>query len=171
MLRLEPLMTFSNGVETHRIGRTPFGERITYVITAGTFSGPRLRGRILNGGGDWMLVGEGGLAQLDVRKVLETHDGALIDLSYTGLYRFSDAVTAKLEAGHETGFGETQFQVQARFATGDRRYDWLNATLAAGEARETPGGVVYALFALVQTPTPEPAAGGLDDQARSRPGG
>ena len=154
MLHLEPLMTFSNGVQTHRIGRTPFGERITYVIKAGTFCGPRLKGRILDGGGDWMLVGEGGLAQLDVRKVLETDDGALIDLRYTGLYRFSDAVTAKLEAGTATDFGETQFQVQANFSTGDARYDWLNSTLAAGEARETPGGVVYALFAIVQSLAP-----------------
>ena len=153
MLQLEPLMTFSNGVETHRIGQTPFGERITYVIKAGTFSGPRLKGRILDGGGDWMLVGNGGLAQLDVRKVLQTDDGALIDLRYTGLYRFCPAVTAKLEAGAETAFGETLSQVQATFQTGDRRYDWLNATLAAGEARETPGGVVYALYALVQSLT------------------
>lgn len=158
MLHLEPLMTFSNGVETHRIGRTPFGDRITYVIKAGTFSGPRLRGRILDGGGDWMLVGDGGLAQLDVRKVLETDDGAMIDLRYTGLYRFSDAVTARLGAGAETAFGETQFQVQASFSTGDQRYDWLNSTLAAGEARETPGGVVYALFALIQSFAPVSSA-------------
>lgn len=150
MLHLEPLMTFSNGVETYKVGRTPFGERITYVIKAGTFCGPRVRGRILDGGGDWMLVGECGLAQLDVRKVLETDDGAIIDLRYTGLYRFSDAVTTKLAAGLETAFGETQFQVQASFSTGDPRYDWLNSTLAAGEARETPGGVVYALFAILQ---------------------
>ena len=161
MLHLEPLMTFSTGVETHRIGRTPFGERITYVIKAGRFAGPRLNGRILDGGGDWMLVGDGGLAQLDVRKVLETDDGALIDLRYTGLYRFCPAVTARLAAGAETAFGETQFQVQATFQTGDPRYDWLNTTLAAGEARETPGGVVYALYALVQslaTETPRHAA-------------
>jgi len=153
MLHLEPLLTFSNGIATHRIGRTPFGERVTYVIKAGTFSGPRLRGRILDGGGDWMLVGDAGLAQLDVRKVLETDDGALIDLRYTGLYRFNAAVTAKLAAGQESAFGETQFQVQASFSTGDPRYDWLNSTLAAGEARETPGGVIYALYALVQSCT------------------
>jgi hypothetical protein len=152
MLHLEPLMTFSNGVTTHKIGLTPFGERITYVIRPGTFSGPRLNGRVLDGGGDWMLVGEGGLAQLDVRKILESDDGALIDMRYTGLYRFNNAVTAKLEAGEESAFGETQFQVQASFSTGDARYEWLNSTLAAGEARETPSGVVYALFAVVQSP-------------------
>lgn len=148
MLTLEPLMRFANGVTTHRIGATPFGERITYVIRPGTFSGDRLRGRVLDGGGDWMLCGADGLCQLDVRKTLETDDGALIDLRYTGLYRFDAGVTAKLEAGGESDFGETLFQVQARFHTGDPRYGWLNETLAVGEARERAGGVDYVLYAL-----------------------
>ncbi|MBS0254388.1 MAG: DUF3237 domain-containing protein [Proteobacteria bacterium] len=151
MLTLEPLMRFANGVTTHRIGATPFGERIAYVIRPGWFEGPRIRGKVLDGGGDWMLCGADGLAQLDVRKLLETDDGALIDLRYTGLYRFDDGVTAKLAAGGESMFGETQFQVQAQFATGDPRYQWLNRTLAVGEARERPDGVEYQLFAVTQS--------------------
>lgn len=150
MLQLELLMTFRNGITTWRVGKTPFGERITYVIDEGEFEGPRLKGKVRSGGGDWMLCGEGGLCQLDVRKVLETDDGAVIDLRYTGLYQFSDAVTAKLARGESAHFGETQFQVQASFNTGDLRYDWLNRTLAAGEARETTQGVEYVLFAVRQ---------------------
>ena len=146
MLTLEPLIRFSNGVTTHRLGQTPFGERITYVIRPGSFTGERLNGRVLDGGGDWMLCGADGLCQLDVRKMLETDDGALIDLRSTGLYRFDPAVTARLEAGGESQFGETLFQVQARFYTGDARYGWLNETLAVGEARERSGGVDYALY-------------------------
>ncbi|TNE33068.1 MAG: DUF3237 domain-containing protein [Alphaproteobacteria bacterium] len=149
-MRLEPLLTFRNGLaDTQVIGEGPFGARRTYVIGPGTFEGERLRGEILPGGGDWMTVGRDGLANLDVRKTLRTHDGALIHLSYQGLYRFDDAIAAKLEAGAEAEFGETLFQVQARFETGDPRYDWLNSTLAIGEGRETSRGVEYRLYSLV----------------------
>lgn len=148
MLRLEPLLTFSNGVTVQAIGKTPFGERTTYIIGEGRFQGPRMKGRILPGGGDWLLRGAEGLAKLDVRKTFETDDGALIDVRYTGLYRFSNAVTAKLHAGGASAFGDTLFQVQAQFETGDTRYAWLNETLAVGEGRETPSGVVYQLYTI-----------------------
>jgi hypothetical protein len=148
MLQLAPLLTFTNGVSVQSIGKTPFGERTTYIIGEGRFEGPRIKGRILPGGGDWLLRGADGLSKLDVRKTFETDDGALIDVRYTGLYRFSDAVTAKLEAGASSDFGDTLFHIQAQFETGDPRYAWLNATLAVGEGRETPAGVVYQLYAI-----------------------
>ena len=148
MLMLEPLLSFSNPITVQAIGQTPFGTRTTYIVGEGTFAGPRLRGRILPGGGDWMVEGGDGLCQLDVRKTFETHDGALIDVRYTGLYQISPAVTARLAAGESCDFGDTLFQVQARFETGDARYGWLNRTLAVGEARETSAGVEYRLYAL-----------------------
>lgn len=148
MLTLEPLLSFRNPITVHAVGKTPFGIRTTYVIGAGTFEGPRLRGKILPGGGDWMLEGADGLCQLDVRKTFETDDGAIIDVRYTGLYQYDAAVTARLANGQSCDFGDTLFQVQARFETGDKRYAWLNRTLAVGEARETSEGVAYQLYAL-----------------------
>ncbi len=151
MLTLEPLLTFSNPITVQAIGQTPFGTRTTYIVGEGQFSGARLRGRILPGGGDWMLEGADGLCRLDVRKTLKTDDGALIDLRYTGLYQISEAVTARLAEGGSCDFGDTLFQVQATFETGDARYAWLNRTLAVGEARETSDGVVYRLYAVTMS--------------------
>ncbi|NBO94100.1 MAG: DUF3237 domain-containing protein [Planctomycetia bacterium] len=150
MLKLEPLLRFSNGVIIHSIGKTPFGDRTTYVIGEGRFEGPRLKGRILPGGGDWLLRGTGGLSKLDVRKTFETDDGAMIDVRYVGLYRFSDEVTTKLSGGGASEFGDTLFQVQAQFETGDQRYAWLNEVLAIGEGRETQSGVDYQLYSIVR---------------------
>lgn len=148
MLRLAPLLTFSNSVVVQPIGKTPFGDRTTYIIGEGRFEGPRLSGRIHYGGGDWLLRGTDGLSKLDVRKTFETDDGAYIDVRYTGLYRFSDALTAALKAGGESAFGETLFHIQAQFETGDSRYAWLNETLAVGEGRETQSGVIYQLYSI-----------------------
>lgn len=148
MLRLEPLMQFSNDVSVQSIGLTPFGERTTYVTQPGVFDGPRLRGRILPGGGDWLVRGAGGLSRIDVRKTFETDDGALIHVNYTGLYKFDPEVTAKLVKGESTQFGETLFMAAVFFETGDERYAWINETMAVAEARETPQGVIYQLYSL-----------------------
>jgi len=40
MIKLEPLLRFSNSVTVQPIGRTPFGERTTYVVGEGVFTGP-----------------------------------------------------------------------------------------------------------------------------------
>ena len=37
------------------LGATPFGERRIVYLTGGKFTGDRLKGRILPGGGDWLL--------------------------------------------------------------------------------------------------------------------
>jgi hypothetical protein len=148
MIKLEPLLRFSNDVTTQLIGNTPFGERTTYVVDEGVFEGPKLRGRILAGGGDWFVRGANDLARLDVRKTLQTDDGALIHVSYTGLYKFNDRVTRALARGEDAHFGDTLFMAQVQFETGDPRYAWLNETLAVAEARETVAGVEYQLYAL-----------------------
>lgn len=147
-MKLTPLLRFSNSVTVQPIGRTPFGERTTYIIGEGRFVGERLRGRVLPGGGDWLVRGADGLARLDVRKTFETEDGALIHVSYTGLYQFDDTVIAKLARGETAEFGDTLFMAQVQFETGDARYSWLNKTLAVAEARESPAGVEYQVFAM-----------------------
>ena len=149
MIKLEPLLHFSNGVTVQPIGKTPFGDRTTYIVGEGSFSGSRLRGKILAGGGDWFVRGANDLARLDVRKTFETDDGALIHVSYIGLYKFRAAVSRTLSLGADAQFGDTLFMAQVQFETGDPRYAWLNETLAVAEARETSSGVEYQLFALL----------------------
>ncbi len=148
MIKLDSLLCFTNGVTVQPIGKTPFGERTTYVVGEGTFAGARLNGRVLAGGGDWFVRGSGDLARLDVRKTLETNDGALIHVTYTGLYKFDSEVSRKLAAGGDVQFGDTLFMAQVQFETGDERYAWLNETLAVAEARETSSGVEYQLYAM-----------------------
>src|SRR6201999_2346439 len=60
------------------LGAGPRGTRLTFPITGGDFEGPRLRGRVLGGGGDWGVVRADGVLELSLRVTLETDDGALI---------------------------------------------------------------------------------------------
>src|SRR5579883_1403236 len=49
------------------LGRTPFGERRLAPIAGGSFEGPKLRGTVMEGGSDWLLLRPDGATQLDVR--------------------------------------------------------------------------------------------------------
>ncbi len=150
-MKLEFLLSFDSHVkEIQKIGKSPKGEKYIYVVTGGTFEGPRLKGRILDGSAvDWMTIHEDGLCTLDVRKTFETDDGALIYVTYQGLYEMDDAIMEKVKVGEGYEFGDTLFQAQLQFETGDERYAWLNRTLAVAEGRETGQKVEYKAYALL----------------------
>jgi hypothetical protein len=66
------------------IGDGPLGLRILFGAAGGTFEGPRLRGEVVPGGGDWALFRADGAMSLDVRPTLRTHDSALVQMTYGG---------------------------------------------------------------------------------------
>lgn len=125
------------------VGPGPLGLRMFYEIAGGTAEGERIRGRILTGGGDWILIGEDGWGRLDVRGQLETHDGAVIYLSYFGLLEMNERVQqATVSPSAATDYADQYFRSALRLETGDPRYAWVNRTLFVGEGRVQPGPAV-----------------------------
>lgn len=49
-----------------KIGAVLHGTRVTAPIASGHFEGPRLRGKVLPGGGDWTLLRGDGVLELDL---------------------------------------------------------------------------------------------------------
>lgn len=128
------------------VGVGPYGMRQIFDITGGELSGPRLNGRLLPSGADWILIGADGVGRLDVRGTLETHDGALIYISYTGILHMTEKVMQAVTGGEFTDFGETYFYVSPRFETGDPRYSWLNGLFLLNQGRVGPSRVEYRCF-------------------------
>ena len=64
--------TLDNPIE---VGNTPYGERVIYPVNGGSFEGPKIKGKVLANGGDWLLRLDSTTSKLDVRAVLETEDG------------------------------------------------------------------------------------------------
>ena len=60
------------------IGHLAEGIRINSHIAGGEVDGPKLRGKIRPGGADFVTLRRDGIAVLDIRGTIETHDGALI---------------------------------------------------------------------------------------------
>ena len=149
-MKLEHLMTYRADLKPPvEVGAGPFGTRSIFDVIGGTAEGPRLRGKLLASGGDWLLVDANGTGYLDVRGTLETDDGARIYVHYHGVLELNEKVLSTLAEGKETDYGDTYFMTQPRFETGDPRYEWINRIVAVAEGRVLPNAVEYHVYQLV----------------------
>ncbi|KAH7042846.1 hypothetical protein B0J12DRAFT_673260 [Macrophomina phaseolina] len=96
--------------------QTPRGLRTTIPIIGGNFTGPRLKGNILDIGADWALIDpQTGILSADSRYNLQTDDGANILIQTSGPTQPD---------------GSTHLRLM--FETGDKKYYWLNNIVAVG---------------------------------------
>ena len=149
-IRLEHLFTVRFDVSAARsLGNTPLGERRVVQITGGTFEGPRLRGRVLPEGGDWLLLRSDGVLQLDVRATLQTDDGALLYMTYRGFRHGPAAVIDRLSRGEAVDPSAYYFRTAPLFETGDERYAWLSRTVCVATGERLPSGPVYSVYQVL----------------------
>jgi Protein of unknown function (DUF3237) len=132
-------------VGPQKIGAVPHGARVTAPIASGHFEGPRLRGRVLPGGGDWTLLRGDGVLELDLRVTLETDDGALIHMTSFGLRHGPPDVLAALARGETLDPSSYYFRTALRFATGQPKYAFLNRLVAVSRGDRRPEGPIYTI--------------------------
>jgi hypothetical protein len=138
------LMTLQVTVASpQKIGAGPHGTRLTAPITEGHFEGPRLRGRVLPGGGDWTILRGDGVLELDLRVTLETDDGALIHMTSLGIRHGPPDVVAALARGETVDPSAYYFRTLPRFETGHPKYEFLNRLLAVAGGDRRPKGPIY----------------------------
>lgn len=130
-----------------QIGAGPYGARSIHIITGGAFEGPRLRGTVRTGGGDWLLSSTD-YHELDVRATLETDDGALIYVTYRGALRIDPAIFARVAGGEDVDPTDYYFRTTPRFETGHEKYTWLNSLVGVGYGAVGAGSVAYRIFAI-----------------------
>src|SRR5213596_1683424 len=111
---------------TEAIGPTPHGMLSIFPITGGSFEGERLRGIVL-GGADWVTAAADGTRELDLRVTLETDDGALIHMTFTGVR----------DDGHK------YFRTLPRFETAAPQYAFLHRLLSVGIGEIRDEGPVH----------------------------
>jgi hypothetical protein len=110
---------------------TPLGDRTVFDIEGGTFAGPRLSGHIPATGGDW-LIRTPTASRLDVRLLLETHDGATILFQYSGRACLID--------------GQPRIEVAGTFEAPQGPYAWLNDVQTFGRGVRIPEGARYHFY-------------------------
>ena len=139
-----PLMTVRiTAAPPQKLGTVPHGVRTIVPVTGGEFEGPRLRGRILPGGGDWLLLRSDGVLELDLRITLEADDGALIDMRFQGLRHGPPDVIAALGRGETVDPATYYFRTVPKFETASEKYAFLNRIVTVGTGETRPEGAIH----------------------------
>jgi hypothetical protein len=128
---------------------TPVGARMTFIVKRGVIDGPKLRGEILPGGGDWLLLGSDGVGRADIRATIRTHDGALIHYESRGMIKIPTDGLARLGAGEVLPFDETYVRTTPKFETADERYAWLSEIVALGYNILSPNHIDYRIYKVL----------------------
>jgi hypothetical protein len=128
---------------SQKIGAIPHGMRTIVPVTGGDFEGPRLRGRIVPGGGDWLLLRSDEVLELDLRITLETDDQALIHMSFQGLRHGPADVIARLGRGEVVDPASYYFRTVPRFETSAEKYAFLNRIISVSVSETRPDGAVH----------------------------
>ena len=146
---LEHIFSYSATSHPEVIGPVPEGIRANFYVDGGEVSGPKLRGKLRPVGADWLTIRTDGVAILDVRTTIETHDGALVYLTYTGMMDLGEDGYQKFLRG-ESASGSLPIQTNPRCHTAHPDYQWLNRLfcLGIGQAFLDRGEVVYDVYAV-----------------------
>lgn len=135
--------------DSHILGDTPDGMRRVDLLGGGRFEGPRLRGRVLSGGSDLLLVRADGGVRTDVRLLLQTDDDATIVVTYRGSRHGPEDVMRRIAAGENVPASDYYLRNAPFFETAAPAYDWLNRIVAIGIGERIPGGARYDVYEIL----------------------
>jgi hypothetical protein len=130
------------------LGDTPRGNRKIVPVVGGTIEG-RIAGRILPCGGDWALTRPDGVLELDVRLTVETEDGDLIHVTYSGMRHGSAEDLQALAEGRNVPPERLYFRILPRFETSAPKWRWLNRILCVGMGERLQSGPRYHLHEIL----------------------
>ncbi len=149
-LRWRPLMTFFLDIKKpYVVGKTPTADRRIAELPGGYFEGERLQGKILTSGSDWQSVRDDRAWTINVRTLLETDDGALIGMSYTGLRHGPKDVLEALGRGEPVSPTAYYMRVVPVFETASEKYGWLNRIVCVAHGHRLSNGAIYNVFEIV----------------------
>jgi len=131
------------------LGATPHGIRQIVYIKGGTFEGPRVKGVVLPGGGDWFVRRADQVVEVDVRCVLNTDDNQLIYCRLRGINDMTPEVAIRAVRGESIDSAKYYFRVTTVLETGSPKYAWLNRIIAVGVGNLVSGGVEYKIYAVL----------------------
>jgi hypothetical protein len=124
------------------LGEVPRGRRRIIPILGGTFEGPNVRGKVLQGGADWQIVRGDGLAELDTRYMLQTDKGSLVYIQNAGIRHAPPDVTKKLLAGEAVDASQVYFKTVPTFETSAPELQWLTRSIFIGTGERRPTEVI-----------------------------
>ena len=132
------------------VGQTFRGHRQIVRVRGGWFEGPKLKGDILPGTGDWFIVRPGGVAEGDVRDTYRTHAGHIIYVSYRGLIDMPPETWERLGRNEDVPYTDYYLRGAPMFETAvDTPYTWLNNIISVSVGRQEALDVTYDVYRML----------------------
>ena len=128
------------------VGDTPLGARRMIPILNGRVSGPRLSGRLLEGGVDYQLIRADGLAEIHARYIIETDSGARVYVENTGIRHGPPEAMARLRRGEPVDPALIYFRTVPRFETAAPELAWLMRSIFICAGARFPRTVELHIF-------------------------
>ena len=147
-LPVEHLFDLSVDLEPAQLIPTATGTVMNFIARGGSFEGPRLRGELLPGGGDALLVGADTVGRVRVRATLRTEDDVLIHYTAGGVIRIPPDGLERLAAGERLPFEETYVRTTPVLETSDERYAWLAERVLVGLNELSKDHIDYRVYAV-----------------------
>jgi len=137
-VKAEFLMTYFTPYERYSVDGSLI---VANVKPGGWVRGPKISGKVIPPGGDWLRILPSGAIRLDVRLLLETDDGAHIYMSYNGVGELSKDNLDALGRGEIlTDKTIAYFVTAPTFQTSSEKHGWLNKVQAVGKLVEFQRG-------------------------------
>jgi hypothetical protein len=143
--------TFDMGVELEPVQFIPTatGTVMNFVAKGGSFEGPKLRGEVLPGGGDGLVVGSDQVGRVRVRATLRTYDDVLIHYTSRGVIKIPADGLERLAAGERLPFAETYVRTTPVLETSDERYSWLGESVLVGLNELSQDHIDYRVYRVL----------------------
>ncbi len=100
---------------------------IVNVREGGWVAGPKINGKFIAPGADWLRIMPSGNFRLDVRGLIKTDDDAYIYLTYNGVIKNTPESLERLTNGERLTHKDIPYFLAApTFQTSFEKYNWLN---------------------------------------------
>jgi hypothetical protein len=128
------------------VGETPHGVRRVVPLLGGTFSGPRVSGKMIPGGSDYQYWRNDGVTEIHARYILETDQGARIYVENTGLRHGPPEAMQRLAQGLPVDPAQIYFRSVARLETSAPDLAWMNRGIFLCSGARFPDRVDIRIF-------------------------
>ncbi len=125
------------------------GKRKRFImITGGKVDGPKLKGEVLAGGGDWQAIGPDGRTEVWAKYSIKASDGTVIGLTNAGVRIGPKSVIDRLARGEEVDPSLYYFRTTAVFDVKAGPHAWLRDKVFVARGIRKPDHVVIDFYSV-----------------------
>jgi hypothetical protein len=131
------------------LGTLPNGlTRRIINVTGGTFEGPSIKGKVLEGGSDWQFITPDNVAVIDARYTLQTDQGHVIYINNQGFRHGPAEVLKRVAAGEAVDPTEYYFRTSPRLEAAAPELQWVNKSVFVCSAAREKNAVIVDFYRI-----------------------